>query len=154
MDNERLKVLEDTAHKIATRAHLGQIDKVGKDYIDHPRRVSAKGKNASERIVGLLHDVIEDTEVALQDLREAGFPQEILDAVDCLTKREGETKVDYLTRVKGNELARVVKLYDIEDNADPIRMSGLSEEVRGRLTEKYRFAKHFLEICPPVLLKL
>ncbi|MBI4157958.1 hypothetical protein HY502_03865, partial [Candidatus Woesebacteria bacterium] len=80
----------------------------------------------------------------LEDLSEGGFPKEIVDAVDALTKREGESDPQYLARVKENELARGVKLYDIEDNADPERLAKLDQETRERLTKKYRYARDFL----------
>jgi len=136
--------LEQKAYGIARSAHWGQKDKEGEDYLLHPMRVSAKGKSEKERILGLLQDVVEDTDITLEDLSEEGFSKEIVDAVDALTKREGESDPQYLTRVKENELARGVKLYDIEDNADPERLAKLDRETRERLTKKYRYARDFL----------
>ena len=145
MRTERSDSFEQKAKEMAENAHRGQIDKSGKAYIFHPIRVSQMGKTEEERIVGLLHDVVEDTDLTLQDLKDVDFSQEIVEAVDAITKRKGETRVDYLTRVKANKLARAVKIYDIEDNASPIRLNSLSGEVQERLQNKYDFAKHFLK---------
>jgi hypothetical protein len=98
-----------------------------------------------EKIVGLLHDVVEDTNTSLQELRQAGFPKVIIEAVDCLTKRDGEKYEEYLERVRKNELAVRVKLNDINDNSQPERPRSLNSKTRKRLREKYDFAKSFLE---------
>ena len=145
MSVERLGWFEQLAFSIATQAHLGQVDKSGKDYILHSMRVSSKGKTENEKVVGLLHDVVEDTEVTLDNLRDAGFSEEIVEAVDCISQRKGEAHEEYLARVKGNALAKVVKMYDIEDNSDPARLTYVSAEVRERMVKKYSSARKFLE---------
>ena len=139
------QTFQEEALDIAEKAHAGQKDKLGEDYIEHPKRVAAMGKNANERIVGLLHNVVEDSSFSLAEIEASGFPDEVIEALDCLTKREGEAYTDYLARVKENELARVVKLHDIEDNADLSRLSLLDPETRERLIEKYTLANNFLE---------
>lgn len=144
MERWTMTSLEQKAFEIAKSAHWGQKDREGEDYILHPLRVSKRGKNENERIVGLLHDVVEDTDVTLEHLAGAGFPKEIINAIEALTKEEGEVYSDYLDRVKTNELAKAVKLYDIEDNSDPERLNKLDEETRERLNKKYRYAKDFL----------
>src|SRR3990172_2948198 len=95
------------------------------------------GKTEEEKLVGLLHDVVEDSATTLDDLRKAGFPEDILAAVDCLTKREGEDYSYYLKRIKGNTLGRTVKLYDVADNSDPVRLRMLPILERRELIEKY-----------------
>lgn len=144
MEREQMTTLEQKAYDIAKSAHWGQKDREGEDYILHSLRVAAKGKTEEERIIGLLHDVVEDTDVTLEHLAGVGFSKEILSAIEALTKKEGETYGEYLDRVKENGLAKTVKLYDIEDNTDPERLSKLDEETREKLTKKYRYARDFL----------
>ena len=81
----------EKAIEIAVEAHRGQIDKAGKEYILHPMRVMLRGRNDTEMIIGILHDVVEDTPVTLDMLRLEGFSEEILAALDCITKHNGES---------------------------------------------------------------
>ncbi|HEX9996871.1 MAG TPA: HD domain-containing protein [Abditibacterium sp.] len=145
--NNRLG-LED-ALIFAAQKHRGQTDKAGAPYILHPLRVMGNlGRNASEneRIAALLHDVVEDCGVSLEDLRAMGFDEEIVIAVDALTKRDDE-KADYMKairRVAENPIARRVKIGDLTDNSDISRIANPSEKDLARI-EKYREAKAFLE---------
>lgn len=140
--------LED-ALIFSAQKHRGQVDKAGAPYILHPLRVmNFLGQNAteSERIAALLHDVVEDCEVSLEDLRAMGFADEVIEAVDALTKRDDE-KDDYMRairRVAQNPIARRVKIGDLTDNMDLSRISNPSENDRARL-EKYRGAREFLQ---------
>ena len=87
------------AIEIATKAHAGQVDKAGKDYIEHPLRVMAMGITESEKIVGVLHDVLEDTPITIEFLSKEGFSQEILDALLCVTKISDNENYDhFITR--------------------------------------------------------
>jgi (p)ppGpp synthase/HD superfamily hydrolase len=106
----------EKALQIAARAHEGQVDKEGLPYILHPLRVMAGVAGLEAQIVALLHDVIEDTPVTADDLRREGFPEAIIAAVLCVTHRKDEPYADYVVRGKGNEIARRVKLSDLEDN--------------------------------------
>ncbi len=135
---EKPSILLNSARELAVRMHKGQVDKAGEDYFFHLSRVSAMGKTEEEKIVGLLHDLVEDTSGTLEDLREAGFPKVIVDAVDSMTKRKGEKYLDYLARVKSNPLAKVVKLNDIAGNSAPGRINKISKSDRVRLVKKYR----------------
>jgi len=128
------------AFEIAFRAHWGQTDKSGQPYIAHVVRVAARLAPEDAQIVGLLHDVVEDTEVTLAEI-EATFGPLIAGAVDALTKRAGEPNAAYLDRVAANPLARAVKLADLSDNADPVRMAQLDRATQARLTKKYAFAR-------------
>lgn len=94
------------ALEIATKAHKGQVDKAGVDYIKHPLKVASMVTSEKAKIVALLHDVIEDSEYTLEDLRNSDFIEEIVDAVSVLTKPKNMSYNDYLNRVKGNSLAR------------------------------------------------
>lgn len=139
---------------IATKAHSGQVDKAGQPYILHPIRVATqvvKYKHASNQdktalyVIALLHDVVEDTPVTLKTLKSQGFPRPILAAVDLLTKREGEPKEAYYARIKKNKLARLVKLADIGDNSDPIRLKLLPIKKQKQLKVKYSKALKYLK---------
>ena len=112
--------LLNKALKIAQKAHRGQTDKFGTPYIGHVIRVMNAGKTYDEKIVGVLHDVIEDCpEITLNDLLEEGFPNHIVFAIECLTKTPADQ--DYTEFVKQTEkspLAISVKMNDLEDNMD------------------------------------
>lgn len=107
----------EKALEIALAAHAGQTDKGGAPYILHPIRVMLACQTEDERVVALLHDVVEDSEYSLGDI-VAIFGAETADAVDCLTKRRGEEYDDYLGRVQENATAARVKIADLEDNCD------------------------------------
>lgn len=125
---------------IATNAHEGQTDKCGEPYILHPLRVMLSRKSEVERICGVLHDVVEDTDITFDDLRKEGFSEDIIEILDCLTKRDGEEYENYITRVLNNEVACQIKLADLADNTDPNRIQCYTEKDIARI-EKYRIAK-------------
>jgi len=131
--------LIEQAIQIAVEAHLGQRDKVGQPYILHPLRMMLRMETDWERIVAILHDVVEDTPITLADLRRAGFPKAVLAPVDCLTKREGESYAQFIQRAKANPIARRVKMADLEDNMDLRRLPRVTAADHKRL-EKYRRA--------------
>ena len=106
----------EKALQIAAKAHEGQVDKEGLPYILHPLRVMAGVAGLEAQIVALLHDVIEDTPVTADDLLREGFGEAIVASVLCVTHRKDEPYADYVVRCKGNEVARRVKLSDLEDN--------------------------------------
>jgi (p)ppGpp synthase/HD superfamily hydrolase len=107
----------EKALQIAAQAHAGQRDKEGHPYILHPLRVMHSVEGDEARIVAVLHDVIEDTSVTEADLRHEGFSESVIAAVRCVTHSEDETYAEYVVRCRGNEVARRVKLADLEDNA-------------------------------------
>lgn len=117
------KLFED-AFDLALSAHMGQKDKTGDDYFEHPFRISAPfivSGDAEAAIVSLLHDCVEDTWVTLGFLEDR-FPEEIVEAVDAITRREGETYRQYIKRLCHNDIARRVKVEDIKDNLRSERM--------------------------------
>ena len=130
--------LED-AIRLAVEAHHGQRDKNDQPYILHPLRVMFRLATEAERIVGVLHDVIEDTKYTADDLRRMGYPEEILSALDGVTKREGESYEDFVLRAGMNPIARQVKLADLEDNMDVRRLADVTEKDMQRLA-RYRKA--------------
>lgn len=141
-DYEPLRLVRLHARAIAIRAHHGQVDKCGEPYITHPERVAAGVRadlrhDADAEAVAWLHDVVEDTDVTLDDLRFERFPRRVVDAVDAITKRKGESFADYYERVKANPLALVVKWHDVADNADPARLAKVAPDTRERLRAKY-----------------
>jgi len=129
----------EKAISIAAQAHEGQSDKAGAPYILHPLRVMMKMSTEAERITAVLHDVIEDTDWTIERLRREGFRAEILDALDCLTKQDGEEYGEFIERVKLNPLAVKVKKADLEDNLNVARLKNVTESDTKRL-EKYKQA--------------
>ena len=138
--------LED-AIVLAAEAHRGQVDKAGRPYILHPLRVmSHLGAQASDeaRMAALLHDVVEDTPITMDELRKCGYPPVVLSAVASLTKRDGEDYEAFVRRAGRDVLARVVKIADLHDNMDLTRIASPAEKDLARL-EKYRRALALLE---------
>lgn len=113
---------------IARRAHAGQVDKGGAPYIEHPLRVMAALDDPETKIAGVLHDVVEDSDITLADLREAGLPETSVAAVEALTKRSGEAYEAYLARVMANRMALRVKIADMTDNSDLSRLPSPTEK--------------------------
>jgi len=107
----------EKALEIAAKAHAGQIDRGGAPYIMHVLRVMINVTTPDARIAAVLHDVVEDTDITLDDLREAGFADEIIATVRCLTRTAGVGYADYVVGVKPNAVAREVKLADLHDNS-------------------------------------
>lgn len=127
------------AIEIATRAHAGQSDKGGNPYILHPLRVMLSGSSEEAMICGVLHDVLEDSQITRAELEREGFSSQVLDALDLLAKKEGESYQDFIQRIKTNELAREVKESDIKDNMNLSRIKKPSEKDFARY-EKYKKA--------------
>lgn len=129
VDKQLTKAIE-----IATKAHEGQVDKVGQSYIKHPLRVMAMGATDEEKIVGVLHDVVEDSDWTFERLIDEGFSEEIIDALRCVTKlSESEPYDAFIERVKTNPLAVKVKINDLTDNMDIRRLPSISESDVKRL---------------------
>jgi len=133
-----MPTLED-AIALAALAHHGQVDKASAPYILHPLRLLLRMETEAERIVAVLHDVVEDTPYTLDALRRLGFPEAVVEAVDALTRREGESYEAFVARAAGNPLARRVKIADLEDNLDLSRIAAPTEKDYRRL-ERYRRA--------------
>ncbi|NIR50464.1 GTP pyrophosphokinase [candidate division KSB1 bacterium] len=118
----------DKAIRIAAEVHGGQKDRYEAPYMLHPIRVMMRVSGEQQRIVAILHDVVEDSDWTLDDLRQQEFAEEIVEAVDCLTKREGEPYMDYISRLEADQIARAVKLADLEDNMDMRRLDKFSDK--------------------------
>lgn len=134
----------DQAIAIATKAHAGQVDKAGQPYILHPLRLMLRFKYEAEMIVAVMHDVIEDSSFTLDELKSFGFSDDILTAIECLTKRNGESYESFVSRVLQNDLARKVKIEDIKDNLDLTRLDKVTNKDLIRV-EKYHQALKALE---------
>jgi len=138
-----MKLIEKSLH-IALRAYAGKTDKAGREYIHHPLRVMAKMKTDLEMSVALLHDVIEDSDITVEQLLAEGIPAEVVEAVVCLSKNENESYQDFVARAKKNKLAAKIKIADIEDNIDALRLTSLDEYDLARI-KKYHSAWRFLK---------
>ena len=133
---KKKKLYLDRAIELAKQHHEGQTDKAGKPYIEHPLRVMNQVESEEEKIVAVLHDIVEDTDISLNDLRNEGFSEEVVSAVECLTKQDGENYDSYIERISFNPLAVKIKLADLEDNRDLTRLPQVTDKDLERL-EKY-----------------
>lgn len=135
----------ERAIEIARKAHAGQVDKGGADYIGHPLRVMERGENEKQKIVGVLHDVVEDSDWTFEMLEEEGFSDEIIDALRCITKQSEDEDYDaFISRVMTSPLSLKVKLYDLEDNVDLSRLDSLTDADVARC-KKYLHARDRLK---------
>ncbi|GAB2022429.1 HD domain-containing protein [Pseudolactococcus yaeyamensis] len=132
-----------TALDIATRAHEGQRDKAGVDYIEHPKTVASFVDLETEKATAYLHDVLEDTDVTADDLINQGIPIEVVQAVQVLTKQKNQNYDRYLEIVNKNPIARVVKMADLRHNSDLSRIKQ-PQKVDFERCEKYQKAIQYL----------
>lgn len=128
---------------LATHAHGDQLDKAGKPYILHPLRVMLQMETEDEQIVGVLHDIVEDTEITLEEIEELYGPV-IREGVDAMTRRADETYFQYIDRCKRNPIGRKVKIADTRDNLSPARLAQLPIETQG-VAKRYEKALQILE---------
>ena len=135
----------EKAIEIATKAHAGQTDKAGRPYILHPLRLMFKFEAELEMIVAVMHDVVEDSDVTLHDLKECGFSESVMTAIDCLSKKESETYDDFINRVSLNDLAKRIKIEDIKDNLDLTRLDCVTEKDLFRVEKYHRSLKKLLK---------
>lgn len=134
----------EIAISIALKAHKGQVDKGGNPYILHPIAVMNRVETIEEKIVAVLHDVVEDTEVTIDQLRETGFTDEILEAINLLTRAKEDSYEEFIDKTLKNRIARNVKIADIKENMNLSRIQDPSEQDYMRL-EKYKRALERLE---------
>lgn len=142
------------AIQLAVMAHGMQLDKGDNLYILHPLHVMDQMNSIDEKVVAVLHDVIEDTQaIIFSSTCIAGiifegeyyhFPDYIISAIDAITKRKGEPNKEYWTRVAHNELAASVKFQDMAHNSSEERLSVLSPSEAEYLREKYKKARDFI----------
>ena len=135
----------EQAIELAVKHHKGQYDKGGKPYILHPLRLMMSVDTDDEKIVAVMHDLVEDTHITIAYLRTAGFSEKVLSALDCVTNRENEDYESFIERIAQNPLATKVKLADLEDNMDLSRIPEPSKKDYKRI-EKYKRAKTRLSL--------
>ena len=135
----------DAAIALASRVHAGQVDKAGKPYILHPLRLMMKFDGLEEQLVSLLHDVVEDGDVTLDELRGLGIPEVVVTAIDCLTKRQGESYEQFIARIRPNPLATKVKIADIHDNLDLTRLPVVRDKDLERAAKYHRALRYLQE---------
>ena len=136
--------LSKKAMLIAYHAHRDHVHKGGMPYIFHPLHLAEQMDTEYSVITALLHDVIEDSDISLEDLKAEGFPEPILEALSLLTHEKQVPYLEYVQRLKGNELARKIKLADLTHNSDVSRLSVQDDSSRQRF-EKYQRAIALLE---------
>ena len=123
---------------IAAQAHLGQRDKGGAPYILHPLRMMMRMESEDAMMAAVLHDVVEDSDWTLEQLRAEGFSEDVLQAVDCLTRRDDESYDEFVARAQANAIARRVKIADLEDNMNVKRIGEMTPKDLARIKEYHR----------------
>lgn len=136
--------LTKKALKLCFEAHKEQTDKSGLPYVFHPFHLAEQMPDENTTVTALLHDVVEDTQYTLDDLRELGFPDAVLDAVALMTHDESVPYLAYVANMKSNPIARTVKLADLRHNSDLSRLDEADAAALKRV-EKYRRAMALLE---------
>ena len=128
------------------QAHAGQVDKAGMPYAGHVMRVMQAGRTIDEKIVGVLHDLVEDTDWTFEALLAEGFPTHIIDAPRCVTKLSDDEPYDaFIQRVKTNPLAVAVKINDLTDNMDIRRLSDITENDVQRLRKYLKAYRNLIK---------
>ena len=132
------------AMKLCFQAHKEQTDKSGIPYVFHPIHLAEQMGDEDTTVVALLHDVVEDTDYTLEDLRAMGFNQNVIEAIRQMTHAEGVPYLDYVAKIKENPIARAVKLADLAHNSDLTRLDTVDEKAMARV-QKYAQAIRLLE---------
>ena len=135
--------LTKKAMKIAYQAHQGQTDKTGLPYIYHPIHLAEQMQDEATTCVALLHDVVEDTDITIEQLGREGFPQEVLEAIQLMTHAPEVPYMDYVREIKKNSIAAAVKLADLRHNSDMSRLDVVDDRAIARV-EKYQRARVLL----------
>ena len=131
------------AMKICFEAHKNQVDKVGLPYVYHPLHVAEAMNDENTTVVALLHDVIEDTNITIDDIISYGFDEEIVEALKCLTHDKNVDYYDYIKIISFNKIATIVKLADLEHNMDLNRLNNITEKDLDRV-KKYKNCYQYL----------
>lgn len=130
------------AMKIAYEAHINQFDRAGVPYIYHPIHLAEQTDTEIECIVALLHDVVEDSNITFSDL-EKEFPLEVIDLLKLLTRDKNDSYMEYIKKLKENEITRRIKILDILHNSDESRLDKIRvKDIIRR--NKYRKALKYL----------
>lgn len=137
----------EKAIALAAKKHAGQVDKANQPYIFHPLRLMFKVATNEQKIVAVLHDILEDTDTTVVDLISLGFSTDVIDAVQALTKNKGESRIEAAYRAVKNPIARAVKLVDVTDNMDISRIAQPTHHDLLRL-EEYKHVHQILMAQP------
>ncbi len=132
------------ALKLCFEAHKDQLDKSGMPYVFHPFHLAEQMETEETVITALLHDVVEDTQYTLEDIREMGFSGDVINALALLTHNDGTEYMDYVRAIKENEIAKAVKKADLKHNSDLTRLDSVDQKALMR-REKYLKALELLE---------
>lgn len=132
------------ALKLCFEAHKDQIDKSGMPYVFHPFHLAEQMTDEETTIVALLHDVVEDTDYTIDNLREMGFGEKILEAIELMTHDDNIPYMDYVVQIKTNPIAKAVKLADLRHNSDITRLDTITNKDKSRV-DKYLKAIEILE---------
>ena len=130
--------LLDKAIQIAAQAHAGQTRKNGSPYVLHPIRVMLRQQDPEAMIAGVLHDVVEDTDVTLEDLQREGFSEDVLATIRLLTHEDGVPYADYVDAIADNPIARAVKLADLEDNMNVRELPSVTDRDLTRMAKYHK----------------
>ena len=137
-----MNLMVHKAYKLAKKAHKGQVDKAGRNYIEHPKRVAKKLKSPTAKIVGYLHDVVEDTSYTLDDIEKI-FGKEIRDKVSLMTHRKEDSYDEYVKKIMTDPICCEVKLSDLVDNMNLFRLD--SDKIDDHMIEKYKlYCKYYI----------
>lgn len=136
--------LTKKALSLCFEAHKNQVDKSGLPYVFHPFHLAESMTDELSTVCALLHDVAEDTEYSFSDIRNTGFPEEVLEVLRLLTHEDGVEYEDYVKNLSKNPVARKVKLEDLKHNSDLTRLDTVTEKDLER-ARKYKNAIEFLE---------
>ena len=120
------------AMKLCIQAHKNQTDKSGIPYIFHPIHLAEQMTDEDTTVVALLHDVVEDTDYTLEDLASMGFHHRVLEALKLMTHEKAVPYMEYVEQIKGNPIAKAVKLADLAHNSDLTRLNTIDEKARAR----------------------
>jgi len=134
----------EKAISIAIEAHEGDVDKAGSPYILHPLRVMLQMETEEEMIVAVMHDVVEDSDYSFAKLKEIGFSERVLEALDSVTKRAGEAYEDFVKRAASHPIGKKIKLADLRDNMDLSRLAKITD-VDLKRVQKYHDALKILD---------
>ena len=127
------------ALKLSFEAHKNQVDKSGMPYVYHPFHLAEQMNDENTTIVALLHDVPEDTDITVEDIRKMGFNEEVCEALKLMTHDDNVPYMDYIKKLRNNQIAKTVKLADLKHNSDITRLDIVDEKALMRV-EKYKRA--------------
>ena len=132
------------AMRLCFQAHKNQLDKSGIPYVFHPIHLAEQMQDEETTLVALLHDVVEDSDYSLEDLRAMGFGETVIEAIALMTHDEKVPYMDYVAKIKPNPIARAVKIADLKHNSDLSRLDAVDDKAMARV-EKYARALRLLE---------